>query len=147
MRYKDKNFFFARFFRLETFKMILKYWYGKKSLYIWVIKKDCVEKIIFYEALKLNFFYICCRFNGGKIYTYIGEVCVSVNPYRSTNIYSPEHVSTYKGKSQIFFFSLKIFCDTTGSGPKILGCKLILRSWCFQKLTFIFVLLFLLFFL
>ncbi|XP_014215597.1 myosin-IA [Copidosoma floridanum] len=38
------------------------------------------------------------RFNGGKIYSYIGEVCVSVNPYRSTNIYSPEYVEKYKDR-------------------------------------------------
>ncbi|XP_012257190.2 unconventional myosin ID [Athalia rosae] len=38
------------------------------------------------------------RFNGGKIYTYIGEVCVSVNPYRTTNIYGPDQISKYKGR-------------------------------------------------
>ncbi|XP_069680956.1 unconventional myosin ID isoform X2 [Periplaneta americana] len=38
------------------------------------------------------------RFRGGKIYTYIGEVCVSVNPYRTMNIYGPEQVSQYKGR-------------------------------------------------
>ncbi|KAL7293199.1 hypothetical protein TKK_0013344 [Trichogramma kaykai] len=38
------------------------------------------------------------RFNGGKIYTYIGEVCVSVNPYRSTNIYNSEYVEKYKDR-------------------------------------------------
>ncbi|PSN38767.1 Myosin-IA [Blattella germanica] len=38
------------------------------------------------------------RFKGGKIYTYIGEVCVSVNPYRTMNIYGPEQVFQYKGR-------------------------------------------------
>ncbi|XP_074106186.1 unconventional myosin ID [Cotesia typhae] len=38
------------------------------------------------------------RFNGGKYYTYIGEVCVSVNPYRSTNIYGPEQINKYKNR-------------------------------------------------
>ncbi|NP_001166048.1 myosin 1A isoform X1 [Nasonia vitripennis] len=38
------------------------------------------------------------RFNGGKIYTYIGEVCVSINPYRSTSIYSPDYVDKYKDR-------------------------------------------------
>lgn len=38
------------------------------------------------------------RFKGGKIYTYIGEVCVSVNPYRTMNIYGSEQVSQYKGR-------------------------------------------------
>ncbi|KAK7071524.1 Unconventional myosin-Id, partial [Halocaridina rubra] len=38
------------------------------------------------------------RFNGGKIYTYIGEVCVSVNPYRTVTFYGKEYVSQYKGR-------------------------------------------------
>ncbi|KAF0301962.1 Myosin-IA [Amphibalanus amphitrite] len=38
------------------------------------------------------------RFNAGKIYTYIGEVCVSVNPYRTINIYGPDVVNQYKGR-------------------------------------------------
>jgi len=38
------------------------------------------------------------RFKGGKIYTYIGEVCVSVNPYRTMNIYGQDQVTQYKGR-------------------------------------------------
>ncbi|CAG9773885.1 unnamed protein product [Ceutorhynchus assimilis] len=38
------------------------------------------------------------RFKNGLIYTYIGEVCVSVNPYRSMNIYDQSYVSKYKGR-------------------------------------------------
>lgn len=38
------------------------------------------------------------RFQDGKIYTYIGEVCVSVNPYRELKIYTPAYVSKYKGR-------------------------------------------------
>ncbi|XP_044760641.1 unconventional myosin ID [Coccinella septempunctata] len=38
------------------------------------------------------------RFKNGKIYTYIGEVCVSVNPYRTMNIYDNAHVNQYKGR-------------------------------------------------
>lgn len=38
------------------------------------------------------------RFNGGKMYTYIGEVCVSVNPYRTLNIYGEQQVREYKGR-------------------------------------------------
>lgn len=38
------------------------------------------------------------RFKNGKIYTYIGEVCVSVNPYRTMNIYDTNYVNQYKGR-------------------------------------------------
>uniref|UniRef100_A0A2M4A4C6 Putative myosin class i heavy chain n=1 Tax=Anopheles triannulatus TaxID=58253 RepID=A0A2M4A4C6_9DIPT len=38
------------------------------------------------------------RFQAAKIYTYIGEVCISMNPYREMNIYGPEYVSRYKGR-------------------------------------------------
>lgn len=45
------------------------------------------------------FFFMHSRFQAGKIYTYIGEVCVSVNPYRQMNIYGPDYVNKYKGNS------------------------------------------------
>ncbi|XP_074596789.1 unconventional myosin ID [Brevipalpus obovatus] len=38
------------------------------------------------------------RFCQGKIYTYIGEVCVSINPYRTMNIYTNELIQDYKGR-------------------------------------------------
>lgn len=38
------------------------------------------------------------RFKNGKIYTYIGEVCVSVNPYRTMNIYDQNIIEKYKGR-------------------------------------------------
>jgi len=38
------------------------------------------------------------RFTKGKVYTYIGEVVVSVNPYRSMNIYDKEFVDMYIGR-------------------------------------------------
>uniref|UniRef100_A0A1B6DEF2 Myosin motor domain-containing protein n=1 Tax=Clastoptera arizonana TaxID=38151 RepID=A0A1B6DEF2_9HEMI len=38
------------------------------------------------------------RFHAGHIYTYIGEVCVSVNPYKTLNIFGAEHVNKYKGR-------------------------------------------------
>ncbi|XP_039485218.1 unconventional myosin ID [Drosophila santomea] len=38
------------------------------------------------------------RFQNGSIYTYIGEVCVSMNPYRQMNIYGPETIRKYKGR-------------------------------------------------
>ncbi|XP_050095601.1 unconventional myosin ID [Anopheles aquasalis] len=38
------------------------------------------------------------RFQAAKIYTYIGEVCISMNPYREMNIYGSDYVSRYKGR-------------------------------------------------
>lgn len=38
------------------------------------------------------------RFQKGKIYTYIGEVVVSVNPYKPLVIYDKEYVEDYKGR-------------------------------------------------
>uniref|UniRef100_A0A8D8KGC0 Myosin-IA n=3 Tax=Culex pipiens TaxID=7175 RepID=A0A8D8KGC0_CULPI len=52
---------------------------------------DVVTKESFMENLKR-------RFGAGKIYTYIGEVCISMNPYREMNIYGPDQISRYKGR-------------------------------------------------
>ncbi|CAK8683010.1 unnamed protein product [Clavelina lepadiformis] len=52
---------------------------------------DQLTKEAFMDNLKL-------RFQRGRIYTYIGEVVVSVNPYKSMNIYTPEYVKDYKGR-------------------------------------------------
>ena len=39
------------------------------------------------------------RFRGGKIYTYIGEVVVSVNPYRNMDaIYDSDVVAKFRGR-------------------------------------------------
>jgi hypothetical protein len=53
------------------------------------------------------FFVFIFRFSGAKIYTYIGEVCVSVNPYRTMNIYGPEFVNQYKGIILILYKECK----------------------------------------
>ncbi|CAH1237763.1 MYO1D [Branchiostoma lanceolatum] len=37
-------------------------------------------------------------FQKGKIYTYVGEVVVSVNPYRTMDIYGPDAVKRYQGR-------------------------------------------------
>uniref|UniRef100_A0A672IFY5 Myosin IG n=1 Tax=Salarias fasciatus TaxID=181472 RepID=A0A672IFY5_SALFA len=38
------------------------------------------------------------RFEKGRIYTYIGEVVVSVNPYREMDIYGKETIEAYRGR-------------------------------------------------
>ena len=38
------------------------------------------------------------RHDARQIYTYIGDVCVSVNPYTNLDIYGAEYVNQYKGK-------------------------------------------------
>lgn len=41
---------------------------------------------------------IVCRFQANKIYTYIGEVIVAVNPYQTLDIYNKRYVELYKGR-------------------------------------------------
>ncbi|XP_047418582.1 unconventional myosin-Ig isoform X2 [Sciurus carolinensis] len=38
------------------------------------------------------------RFERGRIYTYIGEVLVSVNPYQELPLYGPEAIARYQGR-------------------------------------------------
>jgi myosin-1 len=38
------------------------------------------------------------RFDKNKLYTYIGEVVVSVNPYKNVDIYGPDVIRMYKGR-------------------------------------------------
>ncbi|XP_061839186.1 unconventional myosin-Ig [Nerophis lumbriciformis] len=45
----------------------------------------------FMENLKL-------RFEKGRIYTYIGEVVVSVNPYQQMDIYGKDRIDAYRGR-------------------------------------------------
>ncbi len=43
-------------------------------------------------------FFIFFRYQKGKVYTYIGEVAVSVNPYRPVNIYGEDVIEQYRGR-------------------------------------------------
>lgn len=39
-----------------------------------------------------------CRFEKGRIYTFIGEVVVSVNPYRLMEVYGQDVIDAYRGR-------------------------------------------------
>ncbi|KAH8906243.1 hypothetical protein BR93DRAFT_928841 [Coniochaeta sp. PMI_546] len=41
------------------------------------------------------------RFEGAEIYTYIGHVLVSVNPFRDLGIYTDEVLNSYRGKNRL----------------------------------------------
>ena len=42
---------------------------------------------------------VCCfRYDTSRIYTYIGEVVVSVNPYKPLNIYDDNVIKDYQGR-------------------------------------------------
>lgn len=54
----------------------------------------------FYVVSANRCVFTCClnRFEKGRIYTYIGEVVVSVNPYRQMDIYGNETIAAYRGR-------------------------------------------------
>ena len=41
------------------------------------------------------------RFENAEIYTYIGHVLVSVNPFRDLGIYTEQVLESYKGKNRL----------------------------------------------
>ncbi|XP_037693188.1 unconventional myosin-Ig isoform X2 [Choloepus didactylus] len=61
--------------------------YGKPDF----VLLDQVTMEDFMENLKL-------RFEKGRIYTYIGEVLVSVNPYQELPLYGPEAIAQHQGR-------------------------------------------------
>jgi len=48
--------------------------------------------------MQLCLYYLVFRFEKNKIYTYIGEVVVAVNPYKALDIYGKEYVDAYRGR-------------------------------------------------
>ena len=52
------------------------------------------------EIIK-TFYYF--RHESRQIYTYIGDVCVSVNPYTTLDIYGMDIVNQYKGRGQYLY--------------------------------------------
>ncbi|KAL2080472.1 hypothetical protein ACEWY4_024265 [Coilia grayii] len=61
--------------------------YGKSDF----VLLDEVTMEQFMDNLKL-------RFEKGRIYTFIGEVVVSVNPYKQMDIYGKEEIDAYRGR-------------------------------------------------
>lgn len=64
-------------------------------------KEFGVEDLVLLEQLDTNAVVdnLKLRFEKHRIYTYIGEVLVSVNPYRHLNIYEKDSVEKYKVSS------------------------------------------------
>lgn len=54
------------------------------------------------------------RYENDKIYTYIGEVVISVNPYKTHDIYGKDQVEEYKGR-EIFERPPHIFALAEGA--------------------------------
>ncbi|CAI5446075.1 unnamed protein product [Caenorhabditis angaria] len=59
-----------------------------------------VEDLVLLSTIDLNNVVdnLRIRFQKGRIYTYIGEVLIAVNPYRNLNIYEKDTVDKYKGR-------------------------------------------------
>ncbi|XP_070616344.1 unconventional myosin-XV [Erythrolamprus reginae] len=62
---------------------------------------DAVDDLTQLEDLQENLVLhnIQRRFERGMIYTYIGSILVSVNPYKMFNVYGTDHVLKYEGKA------------------------------------------------
>ncbi|XP_064647722.1 unconventional myosin-Id-like [Lineus longissimus] len=59
-----------------------------------------IGDFVLLESLNLNSFTdnLKLRFQKGRIYSYIGEVVVSVNPYRQVDIYGNDYIEEYRGR-------------------------------------------------
>lgn len=73
-------------------------------------KEYGVGDFVLLETINIDSFMnnLKLRFEKKRMYTYIGEVVVSVNPYRDLNITGPEYVREYKSR-EIFESSPHIF--------------------------------------
>lgn len=57
-----------------------------------------ILSIVSNDSIQKN---LLLRFQNGLIYTYIGHVLISVNPFRDLGIYTDNHVAEYQGKARI----------------------------------------------
>lgn len=73
-------------------------------------KEYGVGDFVLLETINIDSFMnnLKLRFEKKRMYTYIGEVVVSVNPYKDLNITGPEYVREYKSR-EIFESSPHIF--------------------------------------
>ena len=46
----------------------------------------------------MYFNFVDFRFQKNRVYTYIGEVIISLNPYKPVDIYEDDYVAEYKGR-------------------------------------------------
>ena len=63
-------------------------------------KEVGVRDFVLLPQIDMDNFYsnLEVRFQNDYIYTYIGEVCVSVNPYKEMDAYNKNFVNLYKGR-------------------------------------------------
>jgi len=63
-------------------------------------KEVGVRDFVLLPQIDMDNFYsnLEVRFQNDYIYTYIGEVCVSVNPYKEMDVYNKNFVNLYKGR-------------------------------------------------
>ena len=62
------------------------------------------------------------RFDAGQIYTYIGHVLISVNPFRDLGIYTPDVIASYKSKNRLEM-SPHVFAIADSAYRNMMGYK------------------------
>ncbi|CCG83993.1 protein of unknown function [Taphrina deformans PYCC 5710] len=68
----------------------------------------CLLSKISNEAINEN---LKVRFENKEIYTYIGHVLISVNPFRDLGIYNDQVLESYKGKNRLEVIHYEICCN------------------------------------
>ncbi|KAJ7398543.1 Unconventional myosin-Ia [Pitangus sulphuratus] len=66
------------------------------------------------------------RFDHNEVYTYIGSVVISINPYRSLPIYTPEKVEEYRNRN---FYELSPHMIHASPVVQCVNMQLVLECW------------------
>ncbi|KAJ7416187.1 Unconventional myosin-Ia [Willisornis vidua] len=66
------------------------------------------------------------RFDHNEVYTYIGSVVISINPYRSLPIYTPEKVEEYRNRN---FYELSPHMIRANQVTHSVNVELVLECW------------------